>query len=444
MRHVHVQARVAWSLTAAVTVVGVLGVLGTATPAHADDRIVITTETKAKKGMYPIAVPMPTTGDPTLSQLVTNVQTFDLNVSSWFKVLDPKSFLADLRSEGMNIEPARWRDVGAFGVIKSTATMSGGMATLTFKLYEVEKGAVPVLEKTYTGPSGDARKLVHKWCNEVVKYFTGEPGFFGSQMTFSSSKKIYMMDFDGNGAYSLSKNDAINILPAMSPNGREVAFTSYMRGNPDLYITSSSGGGRPRRVAKYNGMNTGASFSPDGSKLAITLSKDGNAEIYIISAADGSVLKRLTDNRYIDTSPAFSPDGSEIAFVSNREGSPQIFVMNADGSNQRRVSTAGNWNQTPTWSPRKGAKVLAYTARDDSGGRFDIITHDLATGKLTRITQNQGNNEEPSWAPNGRVLAFTSTRPGGGGVYLANADGTGEQHLVYRGGATSVDWGRSP
>jgi len=435
MRHVY--------LANAIALAAVLAVAVPTARAQNSGPIVITTQTKATRGLYPMAVPLPPTGDAALSQLVTDVQTFDLNVSSWFKVLDPKSFLADLRSEDMSINPQSWANVGAFGVIKSKVTVSGNTATLEFKLYEVDKGAVPVLEKQYFGSVADTRKNVHKWCNEVVQHFTGEPGFFGSQVTFSNSKRIMVMDFDGNGVYAVTKNEAINILPTMSPNGKQIAFTSYMRGNPDLYVVGLSGG-RPTRVAKYNGMNTGAAWSPDGRTIAITLSKDGNAEIYIINAADGTIIKRLTDNRYIDTSPAFSPDGSEIAFVSNREGNPQIFVMNADGSNQRRVSTVGTWNQTPAWSPKKGARVLAYTARDDATGRFDIVTLDLASGKLTRITQNQGNNEEPTWSPNGRVLAFSSNRPGGQGIYLANADGTGDQHVIYRGAGTSVDWGPMP
>src|SRR5262249_11051848 len=113
--------------------------------ARADDsgRIIINTDIKAKKGTYPIAVPMPPTGDSQLAQMVTEVQTFDLNVSSWFKVLDPKSFLADLRAEDMSIEPQRWASVGASGVIKTKVSVSSGAATLEFKLYEVEKGAVP-------------------------------------------------------------------------------------------------------------------------------------------------------------------------------------------------------------------------------------------------------------------------------------------------------------
>lgn len=412
-----------------------------------DDRVVIDTEIKAKKGLYPIAVPSLVGSDGSSAKLVKDVMTYDLEVSSWFTVLDEDGFKGDLQGEGLGIDAQKWKEAGALGVVKARAVVSGGNVTLQFKLYELERGDKPVLEREYTGTSKETRKLVHKWCNEVVEYYTGEPGFFGSSITFVTKKKkgsgIAVMEFDGNAVRGVTNNSSINILPAFSRSGGKIAFTSYMRGNADLYVTGSEGG-RPKRIAKYEGMNTGASWSPDGSKLAVTLSRDGNPEIYIISASDGSIVKRLTDNRYIDTSPAWSPDGSEIAFVSNREGSPQIFVMKSDGSGQKRVSTVSGWNQTPSWNPKKGTRQLAYCIRDDGSSRFDIVTHDLATGKMVRITQGQGDNEEPTWAPNGRVIAFASKRSGGSGIYIGNADGTGKQRLVYKGSATSPDWGPAP
>ena len=225
------------------------------------------------------------------------------------------------------------------------------------------------------------------------------------------------------------------------PGGGKVAFTSYMRDNPDLYVVGA-GGGRPKRISRHRGMNTGAAWSPDGSKLAVTLSKDGNPEIYIISAKSGRIISRLTKNRHIDTSPAWSPDGKEIAFVSDREGSPQIFVMSASGGGQRRVSLNGNYNTEPVWSPVKGQRVLAYTTRDK--GNFDIVTLDLSTNKYTRITQNEGTNEGPAFAPNGRAIAFASVRRGGSGVYIANADGSGNAVKVWSGVASSVTWGPAP
>jgi len=413
-----------------------------------DDGRVVIDITSAQKSLYPVAIPVGVASDSALAKEVAAILSFDLQVSSWFKVLNPKSFLANLAKEEMSIEPGPWKDVGAYGVVKSRVRRTGNSVKLDFALYEVEKGARPVLEKTYTGTPDQLRALTHQFANEVVKYFTGEDGFFGSELAFvmkngRGRKQVMAMGFDGTSLRSLSRNRSINILPAWSPDGSRVAYTSYMRANPDLYI-GKAGGGRPVRISRHPGMNTGATWSPDGQRLALTLSRDGQPEIYVISARTGRVLKRLTNNRFIDTSPAWSPDGREIAFVSNREGGPQIFVMNAeDGSNVRRVSLNGDYNTTPTWSPVKGQRVVAYTTRAENG-RYDIVTLDLSTNKYTRITQGQGNNEEPSFSPNGRAIAFSSRRKGGSGIYIASADGTGRQYRVYKGAATEIDWGPLP
>ena len=95
-------------------------VLAAAGAARAD-RVVIDVTTKAKRGLYPIAVPRPVASDGELAALVTSVQTFDLGVSSWFRVLDPRSFLASLEKEGLGIEPQAWKDIGAFEVIKRSS-----------------------------------------------------------------------------------------------------------------------------------------------------------------------------------------------------------------------------------------------------------------------------------------------------------------------------------
>jgi len=402
--------------------------------------------TKPNRTKYPIAIPLASSGDSKTSKEIHDVANFDMGVAGWFRVLDSSGFPSDLKSEGTSMDPAAWKGVGAFGVVKYRSVVSGRRLTITFKLYEIEKGASPVLQKTYKGSKKDARAFTHSFCNLMVKHFTGELGFFGSKITFaskgrSSSKRIMAMDFDGHKAYSVSRNRYVNILPAFSPDGSKIAYTSYMRDNPDLYV-ASSGGGRPKRISKRYGMNTGATWSPDGSKIALTLSKDGNPEIYIISAKSGKIIKRITKNRHIDTSPSWSPDGKELAFVSDRQGSPQIFVVSASGGSPKKVSKNGNYNTTPQWSPASGQRRLVYTTSD--GGAFDIVTLDLENGKMKRITMNEGNNEEPSFAPNGRAVAFASSRKGGSGIYIANADGTGDAKLVYRGSATSVDWGPAP
>jgi TolB protein len=409
-------------------------------PALADDSSksggVVIDVNGAKRTLYPIATPPATEGDAT-SKEIAQVESFDMQVAGIFKVLDPRSFLADLKGEGLGIDPEKWKAVGAYGVMKYKAAPD----SIEFRLYEVSKGGTPVLTKTYPR-KGDTRQIVHRWCNEVVKYYTGEAGFFGSKIAFTAKGKgtsaIYAMDFDGANAYAVSHNSSTNILPAWSPSGGQVAYTSFMRSNPDLYV-ETAGGGRPKRLSAQRGMNTGASWSPDGSKIALTLSKDGNPEIYIISASDGSIIKRITNDKAIDTSPAWSPDGSTIAFVSDRNGGPQIFVVSASGGSAKQVSFNGNYNTTPTWSPQKGKRIIAYTTRD--GSTYDIVTLDLDSTQMTRITQGEGQNEEPAFSPNGRVIAFARL---GAGIFLANADGTGTATKVWSGSATGVDWGPAP
>jgi len=406
----------------------------TATTASAED---VSIEVQGKKtGLYPIALPTAPEGDA-VSREIAAIETGDLAMAGVFKVVDPVSFLADLKAEGIGIEAQKWKDVGAYGVVKYKATGD----TIEFRLYEVSKGTTATLTKVYSRKE-NTRTIVHKWCNEVVKHYTNEPGFFGSKITFTAKKKggsaIFAMDHDGANAFSVSNNSSTNILPAWAPNGGSIAYTSFMRNNPDLYI-GSLGGGRPKKISAQKGMNTGASFSPDGSKIALTLSKDGNPEIYIISASDGSIIRRVTDNRAIDTSPAWSPDGGTIAFVSDRNGGPQIFTVSVNGGAATQVSKNGTYNTTPTWSPKPGKKIIAYTTRD--GGNYDIVTLDLASGTMVRVTQNEGSNEEPAFSPNGRAIAFARQ---GQGVFVANADGSSKAIKIWSGAATGVDWGPAP
>ncbi len=420
---------------ATALVVVMVGAAVPAGTAMGDNTVVSGGTSDIKRTAYPIAIQENPSGDPAAAKEVLNVASFDLSVAGPFKVLDPKSFLAR-PNEGLDFELQKWKDVGAFGVVKYRVTAT----EIEFRLYEVSKGDKPTLTKSYSRKESP-RAITHKWCNAVFKHFTGENGFFGSRIVFTAkatgASKILAMDFDGANTAAISNNSSINILPAFSPSGG-IAYTSFMRGNPDLYVTGG-GGGRPTALAKYRGMNTGASYSPDGSKIALTLSKDGNPEIYIINAKDGAIVRRVTDHRAIETSPAWSPDGSQIAFVSDRNGGPQIFVVSANGGSATQVSFNGSYNTTPAWSPKKGKQIIAYTTRD--GANYDIVTLDLQTKEMKRITQQMGNNEEPSFSPNGRAIAFARA---GQGIFIANADGTGTPVKVWSGSATGVDWGPAP
>jgi TolB protein len=359
----------------------------------------------------------------------------DLDLTGYFQIIDPKAFPAALNSEPADtISAANWTQVGAQGVAK---VVTAGNDTQC-NLFGVAQSERATMRKRYSGL--DARAAAHECANEIVKALTGEDSFFGTQITFAQrggkTREIMAMDFDGQNVRTLTHMNSVSLLPSWSPRG-DIAFLSYLFGAPDLWVVGS-GGGRARRVTKTQDAVSGASWSPDGSKLAVSLAKNGNADIYLISP-DGGVLKRLTDSPGIDTSPAFSPDGSQIAFVSNRAGNPQIYVMSASGGGVRRVTFQGNYNQTPRWCPKRDTPMLSFTGRDEKL-RFDVFTIDLKSNQVARVTQNQGNNEDATWAPNCRALAYQSSR---GGIWMQNPT-THIERQIYKGSAESPRWGPAP
>jgi TolB protein len=394
---------------------------------------------------YPIAVPSARDmggGTPTESaKEITDVLRWDLDVASIFKVLDPASYIADPKKEGLaaaSIKFSDWTSVGAEGLIKVGVTASDQSLKADMRFYDVGTGR-QLLQKNYTGKPEDARRFAHAFADELVFYLTGTKGFFRTKFLVAKKTKtgreIYAMDLDGSNLRAVTNNGSINLLPAWSRNGSACLFTSYIRHNPNLYLVPITGG-NPKLLSGERGLNTGGVMAPDGRRIALTLSRDGNSEIYVMNG-DGTNLVRLTNEWAIDSSPSWSPDGKRIAFVSSRWGDPQIFVMNADGSNVKRITDRGTYNQTPDWSPK--GDVIAFTARDERNV-FDIFTVNPETKEIRRLTQDQGNNEEPSFSPDGSHIVFTSTREGPQQVWVMAVDGSNQRRITKGGGFSTPTW----
>ncbi len=148
----------------------------------------------------------------------------------------------------------------------------------------------------------------------------------------------------------------------------------------------------------------------------------------------GGEATRLTTARGIDTQPAWSPNGRQIAFTSSRSGSPQIYLMDADGSNVRRLTFGGHFYDEAAWS-YDGTRLVCTTRVD---GRFQLATIDTVSGQET-ILPGPGNNESPSFSPDGSMLAFASDRTGTQQIYITDADGVPRQ-LTRDGTNHSPTW----
>jgi TolB protein len=359
---------------------------------------------------FKLAVPS-ILGDKDVSNAVLETMAKDFGQTTVFTLLDPKEFRANLGAEGLSFEPKPWQDVGAEGIIKGHAAFRAGLIHLELRLYILARGKDAVLTRVVdTAPAG-LRSLLHDFDNEVVQAFTQRASSFGTRLLFSATigrgqKGIFQIDSDGEGLTRLPTATNIAMAPAVGPQG--IYYAGY---TPDtgyaLYRI-----GQPLAVLHNVGLVFGAAF--DGARMALVVAKGGQSDIYV-GNADGSGLARVT-NGGLNTHPAFGPRG-QLAYTSNQGGNPQVYV---DG---RRVSVRGTYNMAPSWcADPDGAKVI-FMGRD--GAAWDIFSVDPsgALESVRRLTQDQGSNTYPACSPDGRTVAFFSTRAGGS---LMTSDALGQ------------------
>ena len=301
----------------------------------------------------------------------------------------------------------------------------------------------------YTGSAANPRIYAHTMSDELHDTQRRLRGVARTKLTFVSDrnreavvatvekrdvKEIYVADYDGANPRRITINRTMNITPSWSPDGRAIAYTSYRSGVPDILI-SNIYAGTMESPTKGVGQNFLPVFSPDGTRIAFMSNRDGNNEIYVMNR-DGSDVRRLTNNPAIDVTPTWSPTGTQIAFTSERTGTPQIYVVGADGAGLRRISTE-TFADRATWSPAPYNEI-AFSAKTGPG--FDIKIQSIATGETRQITFGEGSNESPAWSPNGRHLAFVSTRAGRSQVFTVDRDGRNLRQLTKDGNNTMPHW----
>ncbi len=351
---------------------------------------------------------------------IAGVISNDLRLSSLFRVLDPRSFTADLDAEGTNINAPSWVSVGATAVVKGQVTGSTDNVRVELRVWEPGRPAAPVFTRSY-GP-GQARSVAHRIANDLIEHYTHQAGVFGTRIAFArrgarGRRHIFTVDCDGENLSQVSAG-RLNFTPNWGPGG--LYWSSQ---TPEGFLALFRSGAR-EPVLRADGLVMGAAFS--GSRMAVVLTRDGNSDIYV-GSSDGSSLRRVTTDPGADISPAWSPDGSKIAFVSDRAGGPQVYVMDAGGGGQRRVSFAGSYNTSPSWAP--DGQTIAYSGRGSGGS--DIFTVNIGSGAVRRLTEGQGSNIDPTYSPDGRMIAFSSSR---GGIFLMNQDGLNQQRILAGGG----------
>lgn len=305
-------------------------------------------------------------------------------------------------SSYQNNRDADWSTLGVDFVVLGSFGNEAGEMVIEGKLLDAH-GNKMIAGKRYRAPWAKEATTLLKLSDEIIYQLSGEQGVSNTKIAFVSDKtgkkEIFLSDVLGLNLRQVTRHNGLCISPRFSPDGGRLAYTSYHRGNPNLYLTDLAQDKTTRAISWQQGLNMAPAWSPDGQTLVTTLSRDGNADLYRMTP-EGRILDKLTNNEGISVSASWSPDGRRIAFTSDRTGTPQIYVMEVASRQVQRLTFSGKENTTPAWSPK--GDLIAYTSLTDSG--YQIYTINPAGGEPTQLTQYYGNYESPSWAPDGRQL----------------------------------------
>jgi TolB protein len=378
----------------------------------------------------------------------------DLRYSNRFQVLD--SLPAEMGGEA--VDYALWDRLGAVWLLTGQLEGSGNGFVLVLRLHDVvyrqlrQEGRFDVPEPR----QADFRMAVHRASDAIVEWAFGEPGMAASRIAFSmrregsAGKEIYVVDSDGENLQRLTNRGSIALSPSWSPDGRRLLFQSYDdedTGMARIYELDLA----TRRTSMLTPLRDGnyisPSYLPDGETVAFSVLGGTRTGLFTYNLRRDCCLTNLTEGRWDDLNPTYAADGRTLAFNSNRlgVGVPQIYTMSAAGGRAELLSPFeygdGGYFSAPDWSPR--GNLVAFHGRVGKSGRYHVLVARMGEGRRLLQLTSEGNNEDPSWAPDGRHLVFQGERSRAQGLFIVDT-ATGRTRLLVRGvGTGTPDWSPS-
>ncbi len=372
----------------------------------------------------------------TTEAVLTDVLKSDLQRTQWFEVIAQSSESFDL-SQTSCLHEASVAEAGkseASVVIWGKVGQKNGTLTLDVCAYDGGEKDVAIAKQYHGSPPTMRllRRMVHRWADELVEYYTGESGVAQTRIVYvageeTGGKALYVMDYDGFGPQRITTTRNMALMPVWLPDRRSVVYTTYRRNNQEIVQIDLSSGAL-QVVVPSESLNIAPALSPDGQWVAYASAKQGNSDIFTVNM-ETREKRQLTFHGSADLSPTWSPNGQAMAFMSDRGGEPQIYIMNVDGSRVRRLTFDGSHNVAPAWSPR--GDWIAYVCHVSKAG-FRLCRISPDGRQHVQITNGPRwvVEDSPSWAPDGRRLVFSVMQGGQSHLYAVHIDGTGLEQLT--------------
>jgi TolB protein len=369
-------------------------------------------------------------GGEGLAPRVEAIVARDLDYSDRFQVLDS----LPVRVSADAVDYSLWDRLGATWVVKGTVEGAGGNDyVLVLELHDVlyetvqESGRFPLPNPDTEG--AEFRMAVHRASDQVVEWVFGEPGMAASRITFAltrndGTKEIYVVDSDGENLRRVTDHADITNSPTWSPDNTRIAYMTYDVDGQRIYEKNLVTGQTTRIEALRDGNYMTPAYFPDGSNMAFAVHGGARSGIFTYDADRECCLTNLTESVADDMSPSISPDGRWMVFNSNRLGTaiPQIYVMPTTGGTPELLSPyqygQGGYFSAPDWSPF--GDNVAFHGRVGRSGRYHILVARMGESRRLLQLTFEGNNEAPSWAPDGRHLVFRGERSWGKGLFVVD------------------------
>jgi len=302
-----------------------------------------------------------------------------------------------------------------------------------------------ILAKPYIGTLDEdgARRLGHQYAADILAQFGGK-SLIGSRIIFVSdrtgNKEIWSMSYDGTDQHQITHYSTISNFPSVSADGKKLAFTTWLHGQPEIVLLSLE---TNRRLPFYNqhaSMNAFVDFFPDGQHVMFSSTVSGGPAQLYSANVDGGDLHRITSSNAIAVEPKINPKtGADVVFVSGRSGLPQIYKMNIDGADVQRLTNGEGEATNPSWAPN-GVQIAFAWTKGFEPGNYNVFVMDVTSRNIVQLTSNEGRNENPSWAPDNAHIAYASKRGKISQIWVMLANGTGKQQLTTQGNNEKPVW----
>jgi TolB protein len=238
---------------------------------------------------------------------------------------------------------------------------------------------------------------------------------------------------DGRRMMTQFVSDVVTYLTGEKgiPQGR-IAFISGSTDKKEVYLLDLGGAARP--LTRLGTITLTPTWSPDGQELFFCSYRGGFPALYAVNPGSGSIRK-LTSHGTLNVTPA-AGSGGLVAATLNKDNDQEIYLLDRQGNIKQRLTQSPGVDISPTFSP--DGRQLAFVS--SRGGNPQIFVMSLGGGHPRRLTYSGAYNVSPAWSPKGDLIAYAGRTGSGFQIFVISPQGGSPRQITQEGSNESPTW----